>query len=229
MKLKKLFICLFSVTILFGNTTAVYSDEEHFFTDEEIECIMENNETIDDYMSMKNLSKSSGGKILPMVPIRQKGESNCGPAVACMIAKTMGLGNYTEEEMATKIGTNSETGSSSYQIKDALNKLLSEKGRSGRYEVTTTSMSNLVSSIIYSIDNDFPVVVNVKIMPEYTSRTGHFIAVNGYSWGMSGSNAETKIRYCDSHPSYSGAKTISAEEMLAACNSNGGTFTRLGK
>lgn len=161
-----------------------------------------------------------------MTAIKQQNNYYCGPATACMVAATLGLGSYTQSEMAKILGT-TKKGSSSDQVAAGLNSLLENSTLSGRYKKTSTDYSNLSNSIVYSVNGGFPVVINVKVMPQYTVSVGHFIAANGYCSGFSGSTSISDVKICDPHPDYYGAYTYSMDTIVNACTSAVGNFCRL--
>ena len=137
------------------------------FTRDELNEISRTNHLIENYLSTRVTTRSSDRVVLPMTVIKQQNNYYCGPATACMVAKTLGLGTYTQSNMAAIIGTTTN-GSSSSGITSGLNNLLSNAGRTGRYQTTNTAYSSLTNSITYSIQNGFPIIVNVKEMPLYT-------------------------------------------------------------
>ena len=148
----------------------------------------------------------------------------CGPATACMVAKTLGLGTYTQKEMASLLGTTT-SGTSGAQICNTLNSLLSKTSDTRRFQRVTISTAALETSVRSSLRNDFPLTLNVKEMPNYTSGSGHFIAVKGYYFNTS-TDFKT-ITICDPHPTYSGTYTYTLEEMETAVESSNGYYNRL--
>lgn len=201
--------------------------ESVVFSEEELEEIARTNSRIQNYMSTRVRLDSGDYARLPMSPIRQENGHFCGPATACMVAETLGLGTYTQKNMAKIIHTNDD-GSSSQNICDGMNSLLSASGRSGRYQKTNMSLSNLSASILYSIQHSFPVIVNVKKMPQYEVEVGHFIAVNGFRFAFFGSSSTSKVFLCDPHPTYCGSYTYDMTQLERACSSAVGNFVRLG-
>lgn len=196
------------------------------FTRDELNEISRTNHLIENYLSTRVTTRSSDRVVLPMTVIKQQNNYYCGPATACMVAKTLGLGTYTQSNMAAIIGTTTN-GSSSSGITSGLNNLLSNAGRTGRYQTTNTAYSSLTNSITYSIQNGFPIIVNVKEMPLYTVGVGHFIAVNGYYVAFSGSSYTTNVYLCDPHPTYYGSYQYDMSVLVDACNSAVGNFCRL--
>ena len=165
-------------------------------------------------------------KTLTMSVVKQENSYYCGPASCVMSAATLGLGTYSQSTMAAKIGCTT-SGSSSDGITSGMNKLLSEKSKAGRYEKTNVSISGLPGSILYSVDKNFPVIVNVKVMPNYTVGVGHFIAAKGYSLYYDVAVQVYTIYFNDPHPTYYGSYSIDGGVLTTACKSNAGNFVRL--
>lgn len=232
--MKKFFALLLCILCLMSIAAPVYATnlEDSHYTAEELQSIYETNSRM--HNGQRYASYPLGSKTLSMTVIQQSNNYYCGPATACMVAKTLGLGTYTQTRMASILGTTT-SGTSSNQIATGLNSLLSAASRSERYQKTDTSLSDLGESIMNSIDNDAPVVVNVKEMPNYTVSVGHFIAVNGYSYGYVGTTATNTVSICDPHynSNYCGSFTYSLSVIEQACKStqvddqNKGNFCRL--
>lgn len=174
--------------------------------------------------------------------VQQEEKYYCGPACAVMAARAIGLGTYSQDEMADLLGT-TRKGTSSDNICAVLNQLLKEDGRSERYQLTNSNVSGLWSSIKDSIDNGFPLIVNVSEMPKYTVE-GHFIIVTGYYYydptsGISLDSDDERaasdetiidITYIDPHwdDSYYGRYTMSIDDLYTASQTSGAQkFLRL--
>ena len=226
----KLVTMLLAVVLTAGSTSAMAVELENSnYTAKELENIYETNASVE----KPNFSTFAvNSKILPMTVIEQQNLYYCGPASACMVAKTLGLGNYTQSSMAQILGTTT-SGTSSAQIASGLNSLLSDAGRTERYQKTDTSLSSLENSIPYCIERNVPLIVNVKEMPDYSVSVGHFIAVNGYTGGSSGTSSVSKVTICDPHPDYCGSYTYDTSVIVTPCKStkvggqNKGNFCRL--
>lgn len=210
----------------FANAASV-GLETTTYTPQEMQDIIATNQAISNFLDNRPQTRASDKKILPMTAIKQENNYFCGPATACMIAKTLGLGNYTQTEMKGILKTTTD-GTSSDQMANGLNSLLQSAKMPGRYQKTDTGKSNFTNSIVYSINNGYPVIVNVKVMPGYSVTVGHFIAVNGYYVGFSGTSPIREDLYiCDPHPSFYGSYTYTIDEIKTACNSAVGNFCRL--
>jgi hypothetical protein len=148
-----------------------------------------------------------------------------------MAAKYLGIvsSNYTQANMATVIGT-STSGSSSENIKTGLNNLLSAAGNSKRYQRTTSSQSSLSESIQYTVNNNMPVIVNVKTMPLYESTSGHFILIKGYTLYTDGYvQVFTDVKYNDpiAVSNYNSIHDMTIGQLNAAsASSDQGNFLR---
>lgn len=219
-------LCLLCMILSIASPALALGLERTDFTQDELNEINRTNQLIEDFLLTRRATRSSDRRVLPMTAIQQEEDYYCGAATACMVAETLGLGSYTQDQMAdilelTKDGTSSST------IAGKLNELLAESGKTGRYQKTDTKHSNLVDSILYSIQNGFPVVVNVKEMPEYEVSVGHFVAVNGYYVAFSGSSSTSDVFLCDPHMDYFGSYQYDMSVIVDACNSAVGNFCRL--
>lgn len=223
------FSLILMFTLLFGSISgaaATVVDLENVnFTQQELQDIARTNSIINNYIARLSLARSGSGKVLSMTVIQQENWFYCGPATAVMVAETLGLGTYTQKNMAKILGTTSD-GSSSSNITTGLNSLLSKSSNYGRYQTTNVSKSNLSNSIVASINNDFPVVINVKDMPEYSVSVGHFIAAYGYVSGSSGSMSINNVYICDPHPDFFGTYTYPMQKIVDTCSSGSGNFCR---
>ncbi|WP_312636530.1 C39 family peptidase [Oscillibacter sp.] len=224
MKKKMMSLALAVVMCLSLCVPAMATLESTDFTSQELQNIDVTNQKIQNYMENRLTRRMIDQGSLPMTAIRQETSYNCGAATSCMVATTMGIGNYTQAEMGTIVGTTTD-GTSSDGIRTGLNSLLSSKGRSERYEKVSTSNASLASSIIYSINDGVPVIMSVKQMPLYRS-SGHFITVCGYRSGFAGTSSVNEATICDCHPTYYGKYTYDISVLEAACNSNAGIFLR---
>lgn len=219
-------LCLLCMILSIASPAFALGLERTDFTQDELNEINRTNQLIEDFLLTRVPTRSSDSRVLPMTVIQQEEDYYCGPATACMVAETLGLGSYTQCKMACILKT-TEDGSSSDNIAIGLNELLEEAGKTGRYQKTSTTYSNLTDSILYSIQNGFPVVVNVKEMPEYEVSVGHFVAVNGYYVAFSGSSYTSDVFLCDPHPEYFGSYQYDMSVIVDACNSAVGNFCRL--
>ena len=171
---------LLVATFLFGTVSATNISmigntvTEPPLTQEELEHISECNALIEQQLARDNLTRAIYNNYLSMSVITQENGYYCGPATACMVAKTLGLGTYTQKEMASLLGTTT-SGTSGAQICNTLNSLLSKTSDTRRFQRVTISTAALETSVRSSLRNDFPLILNVKEMPNYTSGSGHFI------------------------------------------------------
>ena len=78
-------------------------------------------------------------------------------------------------------------------IATVLSDLLKKNGISDKYQVTQTDVSDLIGSAVYSLEHGYPVVVNVKEMPNYVVSSGHFIVIHGY-YGCNTSRGKNFVR-----------------------------------
>ena len=122
---------LLVATFLFGTVSATNISmigntvTEPPLTQEELEHISECNALIEQQLARDNLTRAIYNNYLSMSVITQENGYYCGPATACMVAKTLGLGTYTQKEMASLLGTTT-SGTSGAQICNTLNSLLSK-------------------------------------------------------------------------------------------------------
>ena len=112
---------LLVATFLFGTVSATNISmigntvTEPPLTQEELEHISECNALIEQQLARDNLTRAIYNNYLSMSVITQENGYYCGPATACMVAKTLGLGTYTQKEMASLLGTTT-SGTSGAQI-----------------------------------------------------------------------------------------------------------------
>jgi hypothetical protein len=215
------------------NEAGTQSIVEIPLTEDELAEIENDNEIISAYYAAKQRLRGTTTKVLSVTPVQQINTYYCGPASALMVANFLNLKTtsntaYTQSTIAQRIGTTS-AGSSSSDITTGLNNILSENSMSMRYQRTTLSSAPIDTSIVYSIDHNVPLIVSVKNMPDYTSSSGHFIVVYGYSQNVSLNVVTTVIYYIDPHynSSYYGQKTMALSQMNTACSSNGEYYIRL--
>lgn len=202
-------------------------DTPPVFTPAELTEINRHNQMIDDYMASSQMTRVLDRRTLNIAPVTQANGSYCGPACAYMAANYLGLrdrnGNpFTQSTIAPIIGY---TGSATYSgdIARGMNNLL---GRTV-YELTNVRNSDLVSSLAYGINHDFPMFINVLNLPNYSTPTsGHFILGVGYSIYTQGSVTYSNVVYNDPRIGYGNQYTITGEQMVDACLSNAGNFVR---
>ena len=95
---------LLVATFLFGTVSATNISmigntvTEPPLTQEELEHISECNALIEQQLARDNLTRAIYNNYLSMSVITQENGYYCGPATACMVAKTLGLGTYTQKE-----------------------------------------------------------------------------------------------------------------------------------
>ncbi len=105
-----------------------------------------------------------------------------------------------------------------------------DRTTSGQY--VKTSQANFGNDLIYSIDNNKPIVCHVMTgrLPNYNwaSNTGHHIVSIGYAYGFQGLTGYSNVTYNDPHWNsiYFGKYTTSVTTMVAAINDNAGYYMR---
>ena len=226
--LKKIASLILALVMCMSLCVPAFADEKIEFTAKELQEIFATNKKIDDFMCSQGITRAGDGVVLNMTPIRQINGSYCGPAACCMVTTTLGLGSYSQEQMAQLLGTTSE-GSSSFMIATVLSDLLKKNGISDKYQVTQTDVSDLIGTAVYSLEHGYPVVVNVKEMPNYVVSSGHFIVIHGYyAAAQAGSSGISNFYVCDSHPTHWGASVFPMQAIVNGCNtSRGKNFVRL--
>lgn len=215
----------------------VYSETDVVYSQAELEAIQDYNRTIEAYMKVREKVRAGGQKLLPIACIEQVDGSHCGPACAVMATKYLGLKtsdgrDYTQYTIENVIGYTGDNGSSSGLIADGMNDLLGET----IYQLVNTGKdtskpkASLWGSLVAGIDQNYPMFINVKKMPNYDEpvKVGHFILGIGYYWAMTGATSNSKVTYNDPNrkKNYVGQHTITIEEMVEACESNVGNFVR---
>jgi hypothetical protein len=162
-----------------------------------------------------------------MTPVQQLTTWSCSAATGVMVAQTLGCKPYTEVEMRKIVNCVQGVGGSSYDWANGFNEtVLPDAKITRRYQRVHMNNYDLWNSIIYSIDNGFPVVPTVKVMPNYTSSSGHFIAVNGYYQDYGPIEI---VSFCDPHwdSRYFGSYSMTRAQLHTACSSNAGYYVRL--
>lgn len=208
-------------------------EENVEFTQEMLEKIYSNNAKIEKYIEMKETmpsTRATGYTLLDIPPIEQENNSYCGPACAKMAADYLNIRDekgrfYTQSKIAPIIGCTSSTGSYSGDIAAGMNELL----ESEVYELANTRNADLVSSMVYGIDGDYPMFINVKKLPNYSKpvNSGHFILGVGYTfYTQGGSTLMSDLTYNDPRPGYADQYEITCDEMVEACESKAGNFIR---
>lgn len=190
-------------------------------TAEELLIIERANAYQESFITALKRSRGITNKYFVMSLVVQENGYYCGPASAVMAAQAIGLGKYTQTQMANKIGT-TESGSSGAQIKDAMNKLLSDAKNSLRYTRTNLPSTDLDYAISYSCLGGLPPILNVKEMPSYYSNSGHFVAVRGFYY-----NTDTNFQFvqvCDPHPDYYATIGMDYDEVYRAVESSNGYY-----
>lgn len=161
----------------------------------------------------------------PVTLVKQENDYYCGPASVKMIYEGItGDRSHNQLWFANKIGTTS-AGSSSGQLKSALNSLLSKN-----YSVVNASnqsQTTFYNNISNSLKKKCPVIVNIKTIPDrYTvASKGHFIVVYASQYNtLTGA-----ISYLYNDPNnnkkgYFGQYSISNSNLYSAANSAAGNY-----
>lgn len=221
-----LVVLLFGVLQGSALATGCNADEYMPLTEEQVQQAKISNAQIDAYYTNRIMPRFSGGTILSVPLYQQETSFTCGVASARMVIKYATGTKYAESTLKSEMGVTS-AGADSGQVARILNKYIG----SGSYQLTTTSNSQLWQSLVYSIDRDYPMICSVKEMPEYTSGSGHFIVLTGYTYGGSGVSAVQHVAYNDCHynSNYFESSTMTLNETTTAINSNAGKFIRYAK
>lgn len=231
-KIKIASLVLAMCMILCVSGFSISGDEKNpVFTPEMMQQITENNQKVAAYMARKEVMRAYSSALLDIDPIEQANGYYCGPACAKMAADYLGLRDdngrrFTQHSIAPIIGCTTTEGSYSGDIAYGMNELLG----TDIYDFTNLNYSDLPSSLIYSVDNDYPMFINVKELPNYGNDPisgGHFILGVGYEFYTQGGNTlVSDITYNDPRPGYANQYTITFDEMIDACDSYSGNFVR---
>jgi hypothetical protein len=122
----------------------------------------------------------------------------CGPASAQIIIKYKTGSYILQSTLASELGTTSSSGTNVW----TLNTVLNNHVGNNKYQCVYSSNTILSESMIYSIQNNYPLVYYVKLKElkgyeNSTSESGHYIVGNGVSIGAFGSTGTSTVNYFD--------------------------------
>lgn len=195
-------LVLFSSVVAFAEVSPeTYEQSPEYFTQENLEKIKEHNEKVEGYITSKNMLRAGSSKKLSVPVYTQQTNYTCGPACARMVLKYLGY-TYSESELATASDTTDDSGAIVWKLRQAINdRISSGDGYIEKY----IGSSGFSDNLIYSIDNDRPVICHTMAyeLDYYNNNTafhGHYIVANGYRYGMSGSTSDSTAYIID--PNY---------------------------
>lgn len=224
MKKFNLVISLVSLIVCFNLSSVSANDnQEELVIPPEVQTqnnliLEEKFSDMENYMKVKSNQRIAGSRYLNVSAFKQDNSYFCGPASAQMVIHYLTSTKYSQSTLASSMGTTSASGTYVYKMAAEL------KSRTGKpYAYTTTSQKNLGNALIYSIDQNMPLVfhVNTKTLnSNYSFSNGHYVVGNGYSYGASGSSGYSNVNYID--PWYQqgihGHHTNSINTMISAVN-----------
>lgn len=198
------------------------NDSEMKITEKDISRMANYNQMTADYVNITPFS--SGGKTLSITLYQQPTPTTCGPTSAQMVLKFLTGTKYSIDDLISIEGASA----------DAVAALLNKKLGTSKYTYTNVSnnVNALFNNTIYSIDKSIPVIYNIlpskTLLPNYASytgsvSTGHYIVGYGYSWGVSGTAAQSTVYYADPHYStpYGKYQTTAQNMSQVVTNRNG--------
>lgn len=228
----KRLICGVIVTLMVPFLTFVvsaqgYSSQEtpDYASPERIYRIEELKEKITQCALGNDASPYGGGRVLLEIPLYQQEKTYyCGPATIQMVLDYFNI-TKSQNEIAEVVHTDS-TGTMVYRMRDGLNELGFVK-----YEYVATDEIAFGTGLMYSINNNVPVICHVKTgtLPNYADGkdTGHYVVADGYMWAQGSSAGGTSlVYYNDPHynDKYFGSYSCGWEVMEGAIERNAGYY-----
>ncbi len=208
-------------TTVFGESIERDLTDELMNTEEYINELNEANDKSEKYYENNKKLKASGAKKITLPAQKQEYYYFCGPATAQMILGYKGI-NKSQSTLADSMGTSPSEGTYVYKMEEELNKYLGNK-----YIYTMTSQSNFSSDLLYSIDNNYPMVAHAYGETLGISGVeGHFVALNGYSYSSSGLTGSSNVTYTDPYYNHLGEYTTSINNMKNSINDRAGFYIK---
>ncbi|MBQ3510619.1 MAG: C39 family peptidase [Peptococcaceae bacterium] len=218
---KKILVTGLTLSLFAGANLPAFAAENYdissevptdYFSENYQNELAKHNSLIEEYIGNLNpSSRSSASAVLAVPLIQQENGYYCGPACAQMIVRYLDSTNtITQAEIEDDMGM-STAGASPYEMKTFLNQYVSSK----KYNYFFTTNTNFANNVVYSLDNDRPVVGLVKhsvLQPNSTSG-GHYVVIKSYF--HSGSPLNATIAYNDPHynNNFFGNHTCSVSHM----------------
>ncbi|SJZ92138.1 C39 family peptidase [Anaerorhabdus furcosa] len=206
-------------------------DKDYYYSQEQVEARSE----LQSKVYNKPSTRSGSSRNLSVNGFEQETKYYCGPASVQIIMNYKRGIKPSQSSIASSMGTTT-SGTNQDRMVTYLNK--SENLGGNSYVKVSTGQIALSKGISYSIDSNYPVILNVQpeTLPGYAGYTssGHYIVGTGYSFGWStGSSSET-VTYFDpfrtaNNPSSFGSKTVQYSTMLSAVNKKAGLYSMYGR
>ncbi|KAF0193505.1 MAG: Uncharacterized protein FD169_2472 [Bacillota bacterium] len=213
----------------------VWEQAPDYYSKEHQSHISEVNRLVDAYMlaKSKNITiKSAGGKLLSVPLYQQETNFWCGPASGQMMLSFVTGTLHTQTYLAGLMETTQASGTFVWKLRRTLNQEIG----SSAYQEVGTWQATFGNDLVYSIDNNKPIVchVNTRKLPNYATLppgnpgSGHYVVAIGYQWGTQGLTGFSNVNYHDPHNSslHFGTYTTSVSNMVLAINDNAGFYIR---
>ncbi len=222
---KKMLGFLITLSVLISSSISVFAAEidvqaPDYNTAKYQEEISELKQKVEEYKKNASKMRAGASKQLSVNIYQQVGKINCGPACVKMILDYKTGKSYAENDLASAMGTASGVGTYVYKITEKLN---AELG-SNSYKHVKTSDIRFADGLMYSINQDKPVVCHVMTggLPNYGGKkdTGHYVLATGYYYSAQGNEGTSNVTYNDPNydNDYYGTYTSSITDMVNAIN-----------
>ncbi len=203
--------------------TIILEQAPDYFSQEYQNALREHNEEVSEYIEDKNVNaRVSSSKVLAVPLYQQELTYYCGPASVQMVLSYINNRSYSQDYLAGQMNMNG-SGAYVYQVANCLNNLMYSGTQYNYYEVYNTIFAN---NVVYSLDNDRPVVAHVKgsRLPAGGSNSGHYVVIKSYYHSGNPSNAS--IAYNDPHynNTYYGSHTGTISQMENAVSAQAGFY-----
>ena len=187
--------------------------------------VAELKEKVENYLENKAMPYS-GSYVVRDVPCYMQGKTNtCSTACIQMIVKYKNgtkLSQTAIEEYQHSL--NDKQWNFVYNVTDTLNHYV------GGYEFVHTDDLSFTSGLIYSIDDNMPLICHIETvdLPNYEAGQvfGHYVVATGNYVGFSGNSSVARVYYNDPHynSDHYGSYYCDIEQMRTCINRNAGYY-----
>lgn len=187
--------------------------------------VAELKEKVENYLENK-VTPYSGSYVVRNVPCyMQEKTYTCSTACIQMIDKYKN-GTKTSQTVIEEYqrSLNDDHWNYVYIVTQALNHYV------GGYEYVNTDDLAFASGLIYSIDNNMPLICHIKTvdLPNYDAGQvfGHYVVATGYYAGFSGNSSVARVYYNDPHynSDHFGSFYCDISQMRTCINANQGYY-----
>ena len=230
----KKIICLLTTVLFFAIYFPVNARELSVitpaveFTEEDLRIMELHNIKANEYVQKKNSMMRGGAQgYIPVELVIQDFKNYCGPASTQMVLNYKNVFAETQLTLGKswKI-ENTNLGVAGSKIVQVLNKYLGEK----KYSIND-SKPLFYNSIMYSIDNNYPVIYSTNIQDlffneQYPTPSGHYIVGNGYYQYSTGGTGYDYLTYIEPFDLWNyidygaGEYTVPSHKIFTAIENN---------